>query len=107
MVGRNSTDDDRFSMHWSNPAGPDVPVEICRTHTAEANVGHFAICSFDFFALAEWQPLETGHGVRIARREMMALANLPHRPEIADSLLPAPTTSDSTRNSAESWSWLP
>lgn len=34
MVGRNFTDDSLVSMHWSNPAGPDVLVEIRRTHTA-------------------------------------------------------------------------
>jgi hypothetical protein len=51
----------------------------------ETSIGHFAICSFDFLALAEWQPLETAQGVRIARPEMMALANLLHHPEIADT----------------------
>jgi DNA-binding transcriptional ArsR family regulator len=34
MVGRNFTDDGLVSMHWSNPAGPDVLVEIRRTNTA-------------------------------------------------------------------------
>jgi hypothetical protein len=34
MAGRNFTDDALVSMHWSNPAGPDVLVEIRRTHTA-------------------------------------------------------------------------
>jgi DNA-binding transcriptional ArsR family regulator len=34
MVGRNFTDDSLVDMHWSNPAGPDVLVEIRRTHTA-------------------------------------------------------------------------
>lgn len=53
----------------------------------ETSIGHFAICSFDFLALAEWQPLETAQGVRIARPEMMALANLLHHPEIADTLI--------------------
>lgn len=53
----------------------------------ETSFGHFAICSFDFLALAEWQPLETVTGVRIARPEMMALANLLHHPEIADTLI--------------------
>ena len=53
----------------------------------ETSIGHFAICSFDFLALAEWQPLETAHGVRIARPEMMALANLLHHPEVADTLI--------------------
>ena len=34
MVGRNFTDEGLVSMHWSNPAGPDVLVEIRRTNTA-------------------------------------------------------------------------
>lgn len=53
----------------------------------ETSIGHFAICSFDFLALAEWEPLDTAHGVRIARPEMMALANLLHDPAIADTLI--------------------
>lgn len=53
----------------------------------ETSIGHFAICSFDFLALAEWEPLETAHGVRIARPEMMVMANLLHHPEIADTLI--------------------
>ena len=53
----------------------------------ETSIGHFAICSFDFLALAEWQPLGTATGIRIARPEMMALANLLHHQEIADTLI--------------------
>ncbi len=53
----------------------------------ETSIGHFAICSFDFLALAESEPLETAHGVRIARPEMMALANLLHHPMIAVTLI--------------------
>jgi hypothetical protein len=53
----------------------------------ETSIGHFAICSFDFLALAEWEPLDTMYGVRIARPEMMALANLLHHPAIADTLI--------------------
>jgi len=53
----------------------------------ETRIGHFAICSFDFLALAEWQPLQTTHGIRIARPEMMALANLLHHPTLAESLI--------------------
>jgi len=33
MVGRNFTDDGFVSLHWENPAGPDVLVEIRRTST--------------------------------------------------------------------------
>ena len=34
MVGRNFIDESLIDLHWSNPAGPDVLVEIRRTHTA-------------------------------------------------------------------------
>ena len=34
MIGRNLTKDGLVSMHWSNPPGPDVLVEIRRTNTA-------------------------------------------------------------------------
>ncbi len=64
---------------------PGAPSKKLRR--VETSIGHFAICSFDFLALAEWQPLDTVHGVRIARPEMMALANLLHHPEMADTLI--------------------
>lgn len=64
---------------------PGAPAKKLRR--VETSIGHFAICSFDFLALTEWQPLETAHGVRIARPEMMALANLLHHPEVADTLI--------------------
>ena len=44
--------------------------------------GHFVLCSFRFLALAEFDPLSTPHGLKIARPEMMALANLLHHPSI-------------------------
>ncbi len=59
---------------------PDKKLE--RVHT---KVGDFAICSFGYLALAEWQPLATQHGVYIARPEMMALSNLLHHPVIGET----------------------
>jgi hypothetical protein len=53
----------------------------------ETSIGDFAICSFAFLSLTEWQPLDTEHGLRIARPEMMALANLLHHPTITDTLI--------------------
>lgn len=44
--------------------------------------GHFVLCSFRFLALAEFDPLSASHGLKIARPEMMALANLLHHPTI-------------------------
>lgn len=65
-----------------HPGGP-----ARKLRRVETSIGHFAICSFDFLSLVEWEPLPTPHGVRIARPEMMALANLLHHPEIADTLI--------------------
>jgi len=64
------------------PGGPAK-----KLRRVETGAGHFAICSFDYLALAEWQPIETPYGVRIARPEMMALANLLHHPYIADTVI--------------------
>ena len=58
--------------------------KLARVHTS---AGDFAICSFDFLALAEWKPLTTQLGVRIARPEMMALSNLLHHPVIGETLM--------------------
>ena len=44
--------------------------------------GHFALCSFRFLALADYQPLPTVLGISIARPEMMVLANLLEHPDI-------------------------
>ncbi|QKK02093.1 MAG: hypothetical protein HND55_05115 [Pseudomonadota bacterium] len=48
----------------------------------ETDFGHFALCSFHFLALAELDPLPTDSGLKIARPEMMALANLLHHPKL-------------------------
>lgn len=71
----------------SAPPRYDPQAAAKKLRRIETHAGHFAICSFDFLALVEWQPLETPHGVRLARPEMMALANLLHHPAIADTLI--------------------
>lgn len=60
--------------------------------------GTFALCSFDFLALAEWNPQETAAGIRIARPEMMALANMLHHPTIADTLIAGTTSKRSNKD---------
>jgi hypothetical protein len=64
----------------------------------QTSIGHFAICSFNYLALAEWQPIETQHGVRIARPEMMALANMLHHPRIAPDLIAGTVTKRSNKD---------
>lgn len=78
---------------------PDGQSEQAKTfHRVQTSIGHFAICSFNFLALAEWQPIETKHGVRIARPEMMALANLLHHPAIAPNLIGGTTIKRSNKD---------
>ena len=55
-----------------------------RITTAE---GDYAICSFGYLGLVEWEPLKTSTGIKIARPEMMALANMLHHPRISDQLI--------------------
>lgn len=64
---------------------PGAPAKKLRR--VETKIGHFAICSFDYLALVEWEPLKTTPGVRIARPEMMALANMLHHPSIGDAVI--------------------
>lgn len=67
-------------------------------YRVRTSIGHFAICSFNYLALAEWQPAETRHGVRIARPEMMALANMLHHPEISPALIAGTMTKRSNKD---------
>lgn len=100
--GDEATPDDKLPMIRLNPPGerggadwflellgaPDEQSVQAKTfHRVRTTLGHFAICSFNYLALAEWEPIETKHGVRIARPEMMALANLLHHPSIAPNLI--------------------
>jgi hypothetical protein len=96
------TPDDKLPMIRLEPPGPDGGAdwfvellgapdensEQAKTfHRVQTSIGHFAICSFNYLALAEWKPIETKHGVRIARPEMMALANMLHHPKIGPELI--------------------
>lgn len=96
--GNENTPDNKLPMIRLKPPGlrggadwfiellgaPDKDTELAKTfHRVRTSMGHFAICSFNFLALAEWKPIETKHGLRIARPEMMALANMLHHPRIA------------------------
>jgi hypothetical protein len=56
----------------------------------ETDQGHFALASFRYLALCERNPLGTDVGVRIARPETMALANLLAHPEIRPDLVSQP-----------------
>ncbi len=62
---------------------PESEADIARRFTRlETDEGHFGLPSFGFLAVADVEPIDTEFGIRIARPEMMALANLLHRPTI-------------------------
>ncbi|MBL0143497.1 MAG: hypothetical protein IPP91_15625 [Betaproteobacteria bacterium] len=64
-------------------SAPSSPADRGKTYTRiPTAVGHFVLCSFGYLALAEEDPVVTEFGIRIARPEMMALANLLHHPAI-------------------------
>lgn len=65
---------------------PDAPLlkDFDRLVTEQ---GHFALASFGFLGFAQWQPIETPFGIKVARPSMMALANLLHHPRIAPDLI--------------------
>lgn len=58
-----------------------------RYQRLETDVGHFALCSFRFLSLAELEPLSSDSGLKIARPEMMALANLLHHPALTSDTM--------------------
>jgi hypothetical protein len=59
--------------------------------------GHFALCSFGYFALLEFEPIGTQHGIRLASPEMMALCNLLHHPKISDTRMSEPISGRSIK----------
>lgn len=111
--GNAQTPDDKLPMIRLKPPGaeggsawflellgaPDTKSEQGKTfHRVQTRHGHFAICSFNYLALAEWHPIETPHGVRVARPEMMALANLLHHPKIGPELIKGTETKRSNKD---------
>jgi len=49
--------------------------------------GYFGLCSFEFLSVAECDPYETEFGIRYARPEMMAIANLLTHPAIGPDVM--------------------
>lgn len=113
MPGDETTPDDKLPMIRLKPPGdrggedwflellgaPDEQTEQAKTfHRVQTPIGHFAICSFNYLALAEWAPIQTPLGVRIARPEMMALANMLHHPDIAPNLIASTTYKRSNKD---------
>lgn len=111
--GNEQTPDDKLPVIRLKPPGaeggagwfleflgaPDEHAGQAKTfNRVKTSIGHFAICSFNYLALAEWNPIETRHGVRVARPEMMALANMLHHPKIGPELIKGTTTKRSNKD---------
>jgi hypothetical protein len=122
-AGDEKTPDNKLPMIRLKPPGPrggaDWFIELLGApdkntaqaktfHRVRTRMGHFAICSFSYLALAEWQPIETRHGLRIARPEMMALANMLHHPRIAPDRIAGTETKRSNKDLGRvlALSWL-
>lgn len=101
-AGSPETPEDQLPVLRLDP--PDNPgwfLEVLGAHGADdmrerafdrivTEQGHFALASFRYLALCERNPLETDAGVRIARPEAMALANLLAHPGIGEQRISQP-----------------
>ena len=78
----------QWFLELMSAPGADNDGELTKKlERVETQVGHFALCSFGFLGLAEHLPLITEWGVRYARPDMMALANLLHHPTIGTATM--------------------
>jgi hypothetical protein len=103
LPGTPQTSDDRLAVVRLRP--PDVaawflellgaPPTVSPTETAPGRSsrrlqtagGHFALPSFAYLGLTQFEPTMSEFGLRIALPEMMALANLLHHPRIGDEVM--------------------
>jgi hypothetical protein len=71
----------------TEPASPTARKKV--NHRLSARDGDFALPSFGFLSLTSMRPLETDFGIRYARPEMMALANLLEHPVVGGQTMSA------------------
>lgn len=103
LPGTADTRDERLAVVRLHPPGTSewffellgAPAEVTpepntsgrTSRRLETSGGHFALPSFAYLGLAQFQPTLSEFGIRIALPEMMALANLLHHPAIGDTLM--------------------
>jgi hypothetical protein len=99
--GNENTPEDKLPVVRLQPPGnsewfielltvPESPADK-GSHFArlETEHGHFGLCSLRFLSLTDYKPMATTLGIRVARSEMMALANLLEHPEIGTDTMSA------------------
>lgn len=76
---------DWFMELLTEPASPEDRQKMI--HRISTSRGDFALPSFGYLALTSYSPMTTHLGIRIARPQMMALANLLEHPAIGDATM--------------------
>ncbi len=76
---------DWFIELLTEPASPEERQK--KNHRMSTSKGDFALPSFGYLALTSFWPMMTDFGIRIARPQMMALANLLEHPAIGDATM--------------------
>jgi len=103
LPGTSQTQEDRLAVVRLRPPGVaawflellGAPPTVAPTATAPGRTsrrmqtagGHFALPSFAYLGLTQFEPTMSEFGLRIALPEMMALANLLHHPRIGDEVM--------------------
>jgi hypothetical protein len=81
-----------FTAYWfieffGTPEAHHAGTNERRFQRVSTSQGDFALFSFGYMGLCEWQPSTTPGGLRVAQPRMMALANMLHHPSIGDQLM--------------------
>lgn len=103
LPGTEQTPDDRLAVVRLKPPGLSAwffellgaplnvtpgPNSTGRSSTRmRTQGGHFALPSFAYLGLVQFQPTLSEFGIKVALPEMMALANLLHHPVIGDAVM--------------------
>ena len=103
LPGTEQTPDARLAVVRLNPPGSGAwffellgaPPQVTPDQDSSGNTstrmrtqgGHFALPSFAYLGLVQFQPTLSEYGIQVASPEMMALANLLHHPAIGSAVM--------------------